>query len=325
MNLRKKILLNLYDQHYSLLKNVHSLRSVSVEITNHCNLQCRHCYMDSVAVHEEGELTGEEWINFFKQLRNQFGKKIGIGITGGEPFIRQDIFNILEKIKELGFTFSIATNGLLLDKEKIYLLEKLTQSVSISLDGFQESHEHLRGRNTYEKLMEVIDIIANRKLINLTIKTAVYKDNIDNLDEFHQFIKEKGIKIWHLFPFEPNGRGRVNKQDILSQSQYLGLCRYIDSLRKKEKEIEIFFDEQTNYLLAEKVEDLASCKRCSAGITNFAVLYNGDIVSCIQYDRSKINEYGNVKNSDIKKIWESSFLENRCPGYRSCDNHNFIK
>lgn len=323
---REKVLSGLSDLHYNLQKSTCDLANISIEITRQCNLSCLHCYMDSKKEKRSEEISFDDIVNFIDGVVDNFGTKISIAITGGEPFMREDIFEILKYLKDMGFNTSIATNSTLLTPKEIELLEKYVGSISVSLDGFKESHNFLRNADVYEKTISNIKLLAKSKIPLVTVKTAVYKKNINDLDKFSKTVKELHVHDWHIFPVEPTGRGKVNKQHILSQEEYLKLCGFIDKeLEENDSDTKIIFEEQSELLKKYKACDLSSHKRCHAGISSLSVLYNGDVVKCIQNDRKNIKVYGNIKKDDIKKVWQEGFSESRCKTYKYCDNHHFLK
>lgn len=325
MKFRDKIFLNLYDQYHNIQKSTLNLNSIAVEITRQCNLQCKHCYMNSKIKDSNDELTTKEWVNFFKNIKKHFGNKVEIKITGGEPLIRKDFFEILKGIKELEFKkISIATNGLLINDKNVKTLKKLLTGISISLDGFELSHNYLRSSETYQKTLEKIRLLIKNNFSYIVIKTTIFKNNIADIDNFYNFISNMGIDKWHIIPMEPLGRGKINKNEILSLNQYLELCNFFDKIKKNASKMKVAFEEQNNFLSLQKTCDLHCYKRCGAGIDSFAVLYNGDIIDCIQDNRDNLVKYGNIKNENIKLIWLNKFSEKRKKSYKFCDNHYFI-
>lgn len=322
MALFKKLFLDLNIKYYDLQKSLRELKSIGIEITGRCNLQCKHCYMDSRKENFSEEISCDQWLEFFDNLKSEFGNKVSIQITGGEPSIRSDIFIILAHLKKLGFRVGLASNGLLLNSKNIKELKKYVLTLSISLDGFEESHNYLRNSSVYRQTVENIESAKKSGIENLTIKTTVYKNNFKQLEDFYEFIQSLGIGTWHLFAMEPNGRGSSSKQDVLSIEEYKQLCDFVDKIKKdKEKNIKIIFEEQPDSFLEEKTYNCNKYKLCHAGISSCAILYNGDITSCIQDNRNIV--YGNIKKDKFKDVWENGFKINRSKKYRRCKNHYF--
>jgi MoaA/NifB/PqqE/SkfB family radical SAM enzyme len=323
MSINREIYWTLKKKQYALEKNIHELKHLSVEITNACNLHCKHCYMNSVAEISDKCLSSKEWIDFFKKLKNDFGKNIYIGISGGEPLLRKDIFDILQSLKDLKLKTSLVTNGVLLDKQKVTQLNNLIESISISLDGFSDSHNYLRNENVYEKVLENIKMAIDDKTKYLVIKTTVYKKNIKDLDAFYEFLVGLGVSEWHVFPMEQLGRGKENQKELLSANEYEKLYSFIDKVRKNKK-MRIRFGEEADYFMVDKTCDCNKYKLCSAGISSCAILYNGNIVNCIQENRSNLKPQGNIRDNDFKNVWKNKFLEHRDDQYRYCNNHKLL-
>jgi MoaA/NifB/PqqE/SkfB family radical SAM enzyme len=319
--LKEKVYLSLADFQHNLHKSIHELKSIGVEITGRCNLQCRHCYMRSSLSAKEDELKTDEWRMFFSEIRKDFGNNVGIRLTGGEIFLREDIFELLEFLEEEGFVVSVVSNGLLINEENVKKISKLIAGISISLDGFEESHNYLRGGNFYKKTLENIKLLKENKIIP-SIKTAVFQKNINELDDFYAFLKKMGIVQWQISPMELIGRANDNKGDMLSMSDYIRLCEFVDKLRLEGK-MQLIFEEDSKINFFKKSSEVIKCKRCVAGITTFSVLYNGDITSCVQ-NQEKSDIMGNIRKDRMKELWENSFGKNRQKSYKFCDNHYFI-
>ncbi|MFZ2975071.1 MAG: radical SAM protein [Candidatus Moraniibacteriota bacterium] len=260
---------------------------------------------------------------FFSEVKSNFGRKIGIYITGGEPFLREDIFEILEFLKKEGFRASVVSNGLLINPKNIEKIKNLVSAMSISLDGFEESHNYLRSGNFYKKTLESIELLKENKIIP-TIKTTVFRKNIGDLEKFYEFLKELGIVQWQISPMELLGRTNENKKDMLSMKDYARLCEFVDRVRlEKKRKIKLIFEEDSGLNIFKKSKEIGKCKRCTAGISTFSVLHNGDITSCVQ-NQEKDDIIGNVRENRIKEIWEKGFQKNRQKEYKFCQNHYYL-
>jgi len=323
LNLKEKAYLGLSGCLHSLQKSIHDLKGIGIEITGRCNLQCKHCYMNSDLIARKNELKTEEWKSFFREVKNDFGKKIGIYITGGEPFLREDIFKILEFLKKEGFEASVVSNGLLINPKNIEKIKNLVSGISISLDGFEESHNYLRGVNFYKKTLESIELLKENEIIP-TIKTTIFRRNIGELKDFYEFLKKMEIVQWQISPMELLGRTNENKKDMLSMGEYARLCEFVDRVRlEKKKKIKLIFEEDSQLNIFKKSREIGKCKKCTAGISTFSVLHNGDITSCVQ-NQGKDDIIGNVRENRTKEIWEKEFQKNRQKDYKFCQNHYYI-
>jgi len=147
----------------------------------------------------------------------------------------------------------------------------------------------------------------------ITIKTAVYKDNLKDLCYLVEDLKKIGVKYWHIFPIEPWGRAKSMRKGLLSDAEYQKLVKFYLSL-KNHKQIKITLGEG----------DLSKEKRCVAGISFCSILYNGDVVPCMQSDRPVLNPEGNITENKIQELWQDCFKTNRSPEYRKCDHHRYV-
>ena len=117
------------------------------ECTLTCNAKCKHCGSSAENKKYDGELSTEEIKNAFKQIANDMdSSKILINVTGGEPLVRKDLFEVMKYAsKELGFHLGMTTNGMLLTDENILKLKKANmETISISIDGLRETHDRFR-------------------------------------------------------------------------------------------------------------------------------------------------------------------------------------
>lgn len=124
------------------------------EITNTCNYHCSYCIFSSEAKEYEDELTTDEVKRTIKDLKeNNFTY---IKFTGGEPFTRKDMTEILKYASELGFDMDISTNASLITDEIAKELKNIKfPMVHVSLDGHdKETHEYVRGENTFERTLK---------------------------------------------------------------------------------------------------------------------------------------------------------------------------
>lgn len=325
LNLKNYIFSEIINNYHQLQKKIHELKFLSIEITKRCNLQCRHCYMASIKTLDENEINTEEWKIFFSQIKNKFGNKIIINIRGGEPFIREDIFEIIGHLSELGFYVTISTNGSYLNHKSIVLLDTYSIGIGISLDGFSKSHNYLRGANVYNEIVNNIKIYKKISKKPLVIKTAVYKKNLNELQSMYIFLNDLKIDIWHIFAIEPTGNALNNKSDLLDINDYYQLCEFIDKNRTNNKnKIKIIFEEQNILPFKLEAKNFYKFKRCGAGINFCTILSNGDIVRCAQEERTENKIMGNILIDDFFEIWNNEFKESRFNCYKFCNNHYFI-
>lgn len=159
-----------------------------VEINQSCNLNCNYCFYQ-----DKGRIDKELNFTRLEKLLEEETKKVYL--TGGEPFLNQEIFNILNGLKRKNISIGLFTNGLELRKLKLEKLEetlKLLDNLIISFDSFNKNY-NLRGNNS-EKLIEIINKIVDYDSKKLEVKICISKYNIDEFEDIIEKLKLIGVK-----------------------------------------------------------------------------------------------------------------------------------
>lgn len=138
------------------------LRFVFLELTNQCNLKCRHCGSKCPSQQEQGQIE----TNFFLKAIDDVTAHTRPGdlmfcITGGEPLLRRDWHVICEHIAEKGFSWGMTTNGTLITPQTIELMERTKiQTISVSIDGLKANHEWLRNvKGCFDSAIKAIRLL----------------------------------------------------------------------------------------------------------------------------------------------------------------------
>ena len=181
------------------------------ELTRACMLACKHCRAKAQKKRHPDELNTKEAFELIDMLR-EFGKPYPlVVVTGGDPLMRDDLFEILEQISSSKIRVAVAFSGTpLATRDKI---EKLKDSgvsrIAISIDGSNaEIHDTFRGvKGTFETSMKIIDT-ANEVGIPLQINTTVTNFNLHDLPEMVKLCLSKGAVLWDVFFVVPTGRAK---------------------------------------------------------------------------------------------------------------------
>ena len=130
------------------LNKLHPLRSLFFEMTLRCNARCEHCGSSCGDVIQKDEITKEEIFKVLEDIKNAGiynPRTVMLNITGGEPLLRQDLFEIMNYANKLGFDWGMVTNGVLISEKNIKKMMKTgMKTISISLDGMANTHESFR-------------------------------------------------------------------------------------------------------------------------------------------------------------------------------------
>jgi MoaA/NifB/PqqE/SkfB family radical SAM enzyme len=180
-------------------------RRVIWEITNECNYGCKYCIFASTGRKPEGELDTSQVFKVLRELRdNGFTY---VKYTGGEPFIREDMMDILRETKALGFDCDISTNASKITPQMAHELALLDlEMIHVSLDGHtQQIHEAVRGKKSFFPTIEGLKNLtqANNKI---RIGCVIHEHNQKYLKEMIEYCEGLGINELIFSMMEPVGR-----------------------------------------------------------------------------------------------------------------------
>jgi AdoMet-dependent heme synthase len=224
--------------HPSILANKdHSskgnLRLVAWEITRNCNLNCVHCRAAATSGPYSGELDTPAAYKLLDQIA-EIGKPIII-LTGGEPLLRDDIFDVARYGNDKGFRMVMAINGTLITEAVAHqLVDAGIQRISISIDGAAEvSHDDFRG--VKGAFNGAINGIKNARSAGLSfqINTTITKANVAQIPAIQKMAVDLGAEAHHIFLLVPTGRGKYLLDEEISATEY-------------EKTLNWFYDQQKN-------------------------------------------------------------------------------
>jgi heme d1 biosynthesis radical SAM protein NirJ len=177
-----------------------------------CNLNCRHCYSTSVDKDFPGELSTEEVFAVMEDLR-AFGVPVLI-LSGGEPLMRRDIFELAHRAKALGFYVALSTNGTLIDSTLIpRLSDAQFDYLGISLDGLEATHDRFRRRpGAFRESLNGLRL-CRAAGIRVGMRFTLTRDNAQDLPGLLDLMRTEEIDKFYLSHLNYAGRGNVNRGD----------------------------------------------------------------------------------------------------------------
>jgi radical SAM protein len=223
-------------------RKAHDARMVSVdfnqspftiawELTRACAFACRHCRAEAQPHRNPQELTTDEAFRVVDQIK-EFGDPILV-ITGGDPMMRRDVFDILAYASSLGLRTSLTPTT-----TRLVTLEKLRQAgqagvrrVAVSLDGpSSPSHDAFRGfRGSFDMAIGIARLVAEAGL-SLQVNTTVSRYNIGELNRFPDIISDLGAVQWSVFFLVPTGRAAA--ADMISALEHERVFEWLHELSK---------------------------------------------------------------------------------------------
>lgn len=287
------------------------LKDLFLEVTSRCNARCEHCGSSCGNEIDKNEVSSDVLKKTLLEISNRYNaKEIILNVTGGEPLMRKDLFDIMEYASKLGFRWGMTTNGMLITDEVISLMKKTNmESISISLDGLKETHESFRKvPNCYEKILENIKKLQKVPCIKVVqVTTVANKKNLNELEDLYKLMQELNIISWRVINVDPIGRAKGNSDILLDKEDYIYLFEFIKRLRE-EKKIENVEYGCSHFLGLEYEKEVRDTYFiCSAGLYVASILSNGDIYVCPDVERRKELIQGNINTDSFVDVWENKF------------------
>ena len=307
--------------HREKLRKEPHLRWLFFEITNRCNLSCAHCGSSCTSSGESLSVADVE-----TTLKSISGDKPAVCLTGGEPMLHPNFFEIAECVRNMDFLWGMTTNATLIDGAAAERLKQAGMStVSVSIDGMEQSHDTLRHRQgAWKKALNGLQALQNVGF-EPQITTVLHQGNFDELDQLYDLLCRMGIQSWRPINVEPIGRACESSDMLLKPEQFFYLLSYIRNKRfDPECQMEVTFG-CSHYLGLEKERMVRDHYfLCGAGILTASVRSNGDICACLDIENRPELVQGNIRTDDFMDVWLNRFQAFRrdrtedCPKCMDC-------
>lgn len=277
------------------------------ELTARCNFNCPMCYvhLSSEEVEKKGkELSAKEWLQIAEEAKNQ--GMIFVLLTGGEPLIRKDFFEIYSGMKKMGLYISINTNGSLLRGE---ILEKFIQDppyrFNISLyGGSNETYAKMCGLPMYDHVKKNIKRLREVG-ITVSLNVSITPYNCEDLERIYKDAIEMDVNVKATSYMYPSIRvhgeyGCGNRLDAKEAAYYSVKW---DKLRFSEEEFKLRAKNMENLVVIENegcIAEVDEGVRCRAGSSSFWMCWDGRMLPCGMMQEPEVN----VREVGFSKAWE---------------------
>lgn len=276
--------------------------TAGIEVTHACNMNCPHCAFAGGHKYPD-ELTTEEIMRLYDEWADM--KVFKVIISGGEPFMREDMIDILNYGDEVGLQQFVLTNASLITEENLPEIPKSIK-YGVSLDGFEENHDRIRGKGSFKKTMQVLEAFLEegRKFgINFTL-SQINKGDAENLISYWL---NRGVKM-SLDPVLPFGRSSEHRKELWlteEDAQDFVRIRQLKIRRVKTRDREIYGGPHPLH-----VDDMAELFHraflaCEGARTDVWVRFDGNVYPCA--NTAALEEFcmGNLRDATFKEIWET--------------------
>lgn len=286
---------------------------VQLHPTERCNLACRHCYQQGrprreLPISRIGEILGDI-AGALDAWRTDYGVDFRpwLQLAGGEPFLRRDIFELIDLAKKLGFGVSILTNGTLIsDSIADEIANARVDLVQISLEGGEATHDAIRGPGAFKSAAAAARRLANRGVF-VSLNATLSRLNAEEVEEAIDSGTRFGASRVSFSRLVPSGAGIDLADFILEPEELKGI--YADLAARTDPRLEIVSRDPLAGLLEDR--DVSSIPSgdiavggCSAGVAAITVLPDGAAMAC----RRLGIEIGNLLETPFRELWAESPL-----------------
>jgi MoaA/NifB/PqqE/SkfB family radical SAM enzyme len=301
--------------------------SVFATATNRCNIHCLQCDVPLTG-NRNAELSTEQWKKIIRELRQWLGTTL-IRWSGGEPFVRRDMIDLIEYSSAIGVLTGINTNGHFIDQG---MAERMASAdvfnVNLSMDGLQPGHDLVRGKGQFERVLRAARNLnearhqrkASTKII---IKTTIMQTNLDELVGLCDLVEQEGFDALSLSPLEETfSTATPNKlwwqSSKLFVRDFAKLDAVLDQLQARSGAQGPVFNSQAHlesikqYFRQPNLPTPADF-RCHVGDDHFRINFNGDVVMC-----PYMGTIGNLARQSPQQIWKSDEAADRRDEVAGC-------
>ena len=293
---------------------------IAWEITRRCNLRCVHCRSSSeMVVKEHPDFSTAEAFRVLDDI-SSYAKPVVV-LSGGEPLMRKDVFEIAEYGTGKGLRMCMATNGSLVTDE---ICRKIKASgmkiVSMSLDGSTpQVHDDFRNeKGAFDGVMKAAALFREHG-IEFIINSSFTKRNEEEIPKVYKLAKDIGATAWYLFMIVPTGRGEEIMSELISKEKYEDILDWHYEMEKDELDMLVRPTCAPHYyrLVFQKAKEegtkferrtlkfsTGGSKGCLAGQLICLIDVDGNVLPCSYFPKPA----GNIRSQSFKEIWENSEL-----------------
>jgi SynChlorMet cassette radical SAM/SPASM protein ScmE len=304
------------------LRIMQTPRSVDVDITSRCNLRCRYCYFFDNLAGAYHDLPTDAWRQFFDECGRC--AVMNVSLAGGEPFLREDLPLLLERIVRNRMRFAILSNGTLIDGDIAAFIARTRRcdSVQISIDGADaETHDVCRGNGSFTKAIHGIRILQHQG-VPVTVRVTIQHHNVHKLEPIARLLLED-LK---LPEFSTNSAGylgscRQNAGDVLltSQERQVAMQTLLRLAAKYDGRISAQAGPLAEARYWRRMEEARRhgtppfsnggyLTGCGCSTEKIAVRADGVIVPCTMLTHI---ELGRINRDSLSEVWQHSPALNR--------------
>lgn len=308
LGLRKRLALNIFSDLYRSTVAEHRLDTLFWECTLRCNLSCRHCGSDCRV---DPGVPDMPLADFLEVLDREITPHVDPGqvliiFSGGEVLVREDLELAGREVARRGYPWGMVTNGLALIENRFRrLVDAGLRSLTVSLDGFRDEHNHIRCHPlSFDRALNAIRLAVREPRIAFDVVTCVTDALIPRLGAFRDMLIDEGVHAWRLFSIFPMGRAKDDPTLRLSDEGFRQLLEFIRQTRR-EGRIEANYACE-GFLGGYEAEVRDHFYQCAAGVSVASIRVDGAISGCTSI-RADFHQ-GNIYRDSFWEVWQNRFV-----------------
>jgi AdoMet-dependent heme synthase len=267
--------------------------------TNACNARCVHCSSDALKC-RPSELTTREATRMLEELQDL--GVFDVAVSGGEPLVRPDLFEVLGHARALGLRLGIGSNGSTITPEVLRRLVDLgVDRVQISIDGVEQTHDRARRWvGLYRRAVRAIESAVDAGL-RVHVCFTAHRMNHRELSDVVASAAGWGVRRFNLSRFVPTGRGDASLD--LEPTEWKALVEDLERLRRQYAGVLDFSTHLAQLILVDPGLDcVPGFVGCQAGAGQGCIGPEGEVMPCVMLPLVA----GNIRDRPLREIWETS-------------------
>lgn len=307
---------------------------IDLTITDNCNLRCKYCSHFTSAGNVGKDLPKEEWLDFFEELGRC--AVMDVCFSGGEPFFREDLKELIEGVVRNRMRFQILSNGTLITEEiaKFLASTRRCNHVQVSIDSsIPTTHDSFRGKGTFYKAMQGIRYLREHA-VPVAVRVTIHRKNVRELEDVATLLLEEvGLPSFSTNAAMYMGLCRQNAEEVqltpedqsLAMETLLRLCeKYKGRISATSGPLDSgrswSMMERCRLEGVERIPGRGYLTACGGVLSQMAVRADGVMVPCTQMSHI---ELGRINVDDLEDIWQNSPQLDRLRERRTIPLTNF--
>ena len=293
---------------------------IAWEITRRCNLKCVHCRSSSeLEAANHPDFTFQEAQAILDDIAG-YASPVMV-LSGGEPLLRPDVFDIARYGNSKGFRMCLATNGTLVTDDICRQIKDAEiKMVSLSIDGSNaETHDNFRNqKGAFDGTINATELFKKHD-IPFLVNSSFTVRNRHEIPDIYKLVKSLGATAWYMFMIVPTGRGEDIMEELIPEDVYDEILEWHYQVAKQENELLMRPTCAPHYyrIVRQKAKEegdqfkrrnlkfsTGGSKGCLAGQLICLIDVDGEVLPCSYFPKSA----GNIKQTPFKEIWENSEL-----------------